>query len=35
LPGYGDIWEDPEEHLDQTVQEVEEEEKKKNPQHNK
>ena len=35
LPGYGDIFEDPEEHLDQTVQEVEEEEKKKNPQHNK
>ena len=35
LPGYGDIFENPEEHLDQTVQEVEEEEKKKNPKHNK
>ena len=35
LPGYGDILEDPEEHIDQTVQEVEEEEIKKNPKHNK
>lgn len=35
LPGYGDIFRNPKEHLDQTVQEVEEEEKKKNPQHNK
>jgi hypothetical protein len=35
LPGYGDIWENPEEHLDQTVQEVEEQEIKKNPKHNR
>jgi len=35
IPGYGDVFENPEEHLDQTVQEVEEEEIKKNPKHNK
>lgn len=35
LPGYGDIFRNPEEHLDQTVEEVEEEEKKKDPKHNK
>lgn len=35
LPGYGDIFKNPEKYLNQTVQEVEEKEKKKNPSHNK